>query len=245
MKKQFRVEAERNAFDFRNKNGYSASEPIHLGSLLLKKNVLTVYRKMSDNVSGISIKTGESMCFMLINSSQTLGRQHFTIGHELYHLFIQEHFKAHKCKVGLFSKQKDIEEKKADFFAASLLLPEIGIKQLVPIQESIKKNSITQETIFSIQQYYRLSINAVIFRLIDLNYIDKSYYDMLHNNKKETARRLGFDMSLFEPGNEGKIIGDYAIKAGKLFRGKKISEAYYLELLNTVQIDPFDGNEEK
>jgi hypothetical protein len=48
------------------------------------------------------------------------------------------------------------------------LLPELGIYELIPDDEKIKKNSITKQTIFKIQQYYSVSVNAVIFRLVPL-----------------------------------------------------------------------------
>lgn len=73
---------------FRTDNGLSASEPVTLKSLLLKLNILTVFRPLSDNFSGMCLKDNSGHRFMLINSNQPRGRQHFTIAHELYHLFI-------------------------------------------------------------------------------------------------------------------------------------------------------------
>ena len=73
---------------FRTDNGLSASEPVTLKSLLLKLNILTVFRPLSDNFSGMCLKDNSGHRFMLINSNQPRGRQHFTIAHELYHLFL-------------------------------------------------------------------------------------------------------------------------------------------------------------
>ena len=82
---------------FRTDNGLSASEPVTLKSLLLKLNILTVFRPLSDNFSGMCLKDNSGHRFMLINSNQPRGRQHFTIAHELYHLFIEEKPTPHKC----------------------------------------------------------------------------------------------------------------------------------------------------
>ncbi len=239
MNKGLKLEIEEKAVVFRNENGYSADAPIQLSSLLLKKNVITVFKPLSDKLSGMAIKTQENVLFMLINRNHIMGRQHFTIGHELYHLFVQENFNAQKCNTGLFEKQTDIEEIKADYFAACLLLPENGIKQLVPAEERPKKNLISDATVFKIQQYYRLSVNAVIYRLIELDFVDKTYYDKYKNEKKAIARKLGYDIGLFEPREEDKFIGNYGIVANELFKSKKISESYYLELMNAINIDPF------
>ena len=195
----------------------------------------------------MAIKAPGDLRFMLINQNHILGKQNFSIGHEFYHLFIQKEFSAQQCITALFDKQTDIEEKNADMFAAFLLLPEQGIVELIPEVERHQKNRITPETIFKIQQYYSLSINAVIYRLIELGYIDKSYYDKFAYEKKSMARKLGYDTSLYEPSNENKVIGDYGLIVNKLYEGKKIPETYYLELLNAIDIDPFapsdNGNE--
>ena len=70
---------ERQVAEFRADNGLSASEAINLKSLLLKLNVLTIFRPLSDNFSGMCLKDGSGHRFMLVNSSHSRGRQHFTI----------------------------------------------------------------------------------------------------------------------------------------------------------------------
>ena len=169
MNRSEKIEIENSAIDFRNKNGYNAGEPIHLSSLLIKLEVISIFKPLSGSFSGMAIKTPEDLRFMLINRIQTIGRQHFTIGHELYHLFIQKNFSNQRCITGYYYKQTDIEEIKADYFSACLLLPEQGIKKLIPPEETRQKNLISDVTIFKIQQYYRLSVDAVITRCKNLN----------------------------------------------------------------------------
>ena len=125
---------------FRTDNGLSASEPVTLKSLLLKLNILTVFRPLSDNFSGMCLKDNSGHRFMLINSNQPRGRQHFTIAHELYHLFIEEKPTPHKCNPGY---SKNFVEQSADMFASLLLMPESGICQLVPENE-LKTKSIAR-----------------------------------------------------------------------------------------------------
>ena len=90
---------ERQVAEFRADNGLSASEAINLKSLLLKLNVLTIFRPLSDNFSGMCLKDGSGHRFMLVNSSHSRGRQHFTIAHELYHLYIESKPTPHKCNL--------------------------------------------------------------------------------------------------------------------------------------------------
>ena len=96
---------ERQVSEFRADNGLSSSEPVSLKSLLLKLNVLTVFRPLSENFSGMCLKDKSGHRFMLINSNHPRGRQNFTIAHELYHLFIEEKPTPHKCNPG-YGKNK-------------------------------------------------------------------------------------------------------------------------------------------
>lgn len=233
-------EVDRLASNFRTENGYGVNEPIHLTSLLLRKNIITIFRPLSAKFSGMAIKANNDLKFMMVNQNHSLGKQHFTIGHELYHLFIQEAFSSQRCITALFDKQTDAAEHKADLFAACLLLPEIGITELIPISERQKRNMISAETIFKIQQYYSLSINALIYRLVELGFVDKTFFNKYSCDKKNTARKLGYDISLYESGNKFKVIGNYGLLVNHLYKNRKISEPYYLELLNAINIDPFE-----
>jgi Zn-dependent peptidase ImmA (M78 family) len=238
--KLLRREIEHEASNFRSLNGYGVSDPIQLTSLLLEKNVITLFRPLSAKLAGMAIKASDEFRFMLINQNHSIGKQNFSIGHELYHLFIQEDFHGQQCITALFDQQTDINEKKADLFAACLLLPEQGVIGLIPTLERQKKNMISTETVFKIQQYYCLSINAVIYRLWEFDLVDLNFFDHFNNQKKIIARKLGYDTALFEAGNQHKVIGNYGSKVNRLYLEKKISESYYLELLNAIGVDPFE-----
>ena len=146
------LEIEKKAIFFRQQNGFSGSEPIRLKSLLLKNDVLALFKPLTGSFSGMAIKVADFR-FMMINCQQNIGKQHFTIGHELYHLFIQENFKSQKCNTGIFDN-KDPEEYRADLFAAFLLLPEEGIKQMIPEEELRRGCNISLQTILKIEHFY-------------------------------------------------------------------------------------------
>lgn len=225
------------ATQFRKKYGYGETDPIQLNSFLLKNNVLTLYKSLSGNLAGMAIKAGEDNRFIMVNHNHSLGKQHFTIAHELYHLFIQENFTSQRCVTGLFEGQKDIEEWRADFFAANLLLPELGLFELIPPQE-LQTKKIAIETIFKIQQYFSVSVDAVTFRLVNLGWADRSLFDECKQlAKTRYARILGYDVALYASGNTNKVIGDYGPLAKSLFDSQKISESYYYELVSAVNID--------
>ena len=107
---------EAKANKFRRELGLGIETSIDLEKLLLTLGVLTVYKPLESDFSGMALKTNANL-FMLINSAIPLGRQNFTIGHELYHLFIQSDFNFQMCNAGKFDK-KDKEEYNADIFSS-------------------------------------------------------------------------------------------------------------------------------
>ena len=180
---------------------------------------------------------------MLINSNQERGRQHFTIAHELYHLFIEEHPTPHKCNPGCGSKNP--VEQCADMFASVLLMPEAGLCQLIPEAElKAKRTSIA--TLLRLEHYFSVSRMALLFRLQNLGLIaEQTRRELAQVGVKYSARCFGYDTSLYEAGNEGLIIGDYGEKAHSLFEQGKISEGHYIELLDKIGVCRNEENENR
>jgi Zn-dependent peptidase ImmA (M78 family) len=230
---------------FRERNGISGSEAIRLKSLLLKLNVLTLFKPLTEGFSGMSIKINDNARFILVNSNHSLGRQHFTIAHELYHLYIQEKFKIHQCQTGLFDT-KNKEEYNADYFASCLLMPEIGIHELIP-DEELNKKKISLQSVIKLEQYFSVSHSSMLVRLKMLGLLDNKTFEHFKTFKAtETAQQYGYDISLYKEGNHDFIVGDYGEKAKRLFDIEKISEGHYLELMQQIGIDitnPEHGNE--
>ena len=241
---------EKKASEFRNQNGIGANDSIRFKSLLSKLNVLTVYKSLNSSFSGMAIKIKDGndvKRFILVNSQKSRGSQHFTICHELYHLFIQEEFTSMTCNTGTFSKT-DKEELNADLFASYLLLPESGLKVLIPDNE-LGKNKILLKTILKIEQYFSCSRSALLYRLKQLNIIDSSIYDIYKDNVKRSALEFGYSIDLYESGNHNQVVGDYGSIARDLFEKEIISESNYFTLLldlgmNVEEIEKI-GNEGK
>ena len=224
---------ESQASRFRQFAGLSDSEAVNLRSLLLKLNVLTLFRPMSDSFSGMSLK-GNGQLFMLINSNQPRCRQHFTISHELFHLFIEDNPMPHRCQDG---RKKNESEQCADAFALMFLMPADGVRQMIP-EDELKQGKVSFATALKLGQYFGTSHAAVINRLSDLNLIGRNEREQLSViSVKRACREHGYDTSLYESGNEGRVIGDFGEKARKLFEADKISEGHYLELLHKIGID--------
>ena len=221
---------------FRQSIGVSDTEAVNLNSLLLKYNVLAIYRPLSERFCGMSLRSGDKR-FMLINSNNPIGRQHFTIAHELYHLFIEDNPQPHICWL---NGTKDDSEKYADYFAQIFLMPSNGVRQLIPDDELLN-GTISVATVLKIEHYFSVSHQAAVNRLSDLKFLsrDQRIY-LLSLSVQKTAREFGYNTSLYVSGNEGLVIGDFGEKAKNLFDAEKISTGHYIELMNKIGIDGFE-----
>lgn len=232
--------------------GLSANDCLSMNSLLLKLDVLTVFKELGDGFSGMAIRVGEpdtQKRFILVNSTHPVGKQHFTICHELYHLFIQENFTSRICNTGKFNRNGDIEEYHADVFASFFLLPQAGLECLIPDNE-FKKNKISLATILKIEQTFTCSRTALLYRLKTLGIIDGTGYELFNKNIMRSALTYGYSIDLYKAGNHNKVIGDYGTVARALFEKEKISESHYLSLLldlgmNTEEVERLSNGEEE
>lgn len=217
------------AAKFRSELGLGLTEPVNAKTLIRKLGVTAVYRPLSENSFGISCRAGDKR-FMLVNSNSTRGRQHFTIAHELYHLYIDENPTPHMC--GGWASG---EEKNANRFASALLMPREGVLSMVS-KEEIVAHSVSLATVLRMEQYFGVSRMTLLIRLKDLGLIGQACFDKLKAVAvKDSAQEYGYDPSLYEPGNAGLVIGDFGEKARALFEQGKISEGHYMELLNMIR----------
>ncbi len=230
---------EKNSQSFRMGAGLNNAEPIRLKSLLQKLNVITLFSPLGDQFSGMAIKTADVNTherFMLVNSNQSLGKQHFTISHELYHLYYQEDFTSQVCITGRFDKRADKNEYYADIFASFLLLPTEGLLASIP-NDQLQKKIVTLSTILYIENFFSCSRRALLYRLKKMGFIDSNKYDEFTMHVKRGALENGYGTELYEPGNHNQVIGDYGSIARSLYDLDKISESHYYSLLKDLGVD--------
>lgn len=229
MKKLTVQEADILAGKFRSQVGLSPNDPINIKTLVRKHQITAMYRPLSVDSYGISCKSNSGKMFILINCNSTRGRQHFTVAHELYHLYFDKKPTPHMCGV-----VSTIEEKNADLFASSLLLPKEGIYAMIS-NEEILSHKINLATILRIEQMFQVSRSTLLIRLKNIGIISEGQLKELQSIPViESAREYGYDSSLYRNGNKGLFIGDFGEKARILFESERISEGHYMELLNMI-----------
>lgn len=233
--KRFTVEvAEHLAIKFRNDAQLSRTEPISLYSVLLNKGILTVFRPMSSDACGLSTMSRDKKNrYILVNSSRSIGRQRFTIAHELYHLYFDENPEPHMCFENY--GKKNIKEANADMFASALLMPSEGIIACIP-DEELKNNQISLASVMRLEQVYCVSHQAMCYRLKRLKLINEArLLELLDISVARTAQSFGYSTKIYDDGDGRKeVVGDFISKAKVLLDAEKISEGHYLELNNLI-----------
>ena len=134
----------------RKKLGEDSNSPVDIISLSQGINKLTlVFYPLGNNISGMCIKGRDGICTIAINSLMTMGRQSFSLAHELYHLFYDDNMKA-ICSKKIGSG--DDTERKADVFAAYFLMPRAALAYKKEEMKPNKNDRLDLSDIVRIEQ---------------------------------------------------------------------------------------------
>lgn len=216
-------------------------DPIDIISVCLNKfnNITIVFFVANQNVSGSSIPVnGEWIIF--VNSNHSLGRQRFTIAHELYHLLFGNNEYVN-CSVNSNTK----EELEADEFASYLLMSEGA---LLNYQLECGIENWNLDSILACEQYFQISRDAMITRLGKLNKKDNFRIPKYTTKIKYNAKKRGFSENLYVPYSKDKnlVMGSYirltqkAYDDEKITKGRKdelLRDAYYYDFLNNKNME--------
>ncbi len=221
------------AYSLRKSLGEDSESPIDIFKLVQRIEKLTlVFYSLGENISGICFK-GKSSYVIAINSDMSVGRQRFSLAHELYHMYFDDSTTNSVSPIAIGSG--DEIEKKADQFASYFLIPSSSLYSMI---EDIKllgnKTCLGIEDVIKIGQYYGVSHKATLYRLLSDGYLKKNQVKDMDVSVIETAAKLGYDTALYRStiGNKKEIVLGYYITASeKLLDEDRISQGKYEELL--------------
>lgn len=221
------------AFNLRKRLGEDAESPIDIFNLVKKiENLTLVFYPLGINISGVYYK-GETSNVIAINSDMSIGRQRFSLAHELYHLYFDN--STINAVSPIMIGSGDDNEKKADQFASYFLIPSPSLYDIVEkIKKSKNKEHLTIEDIISIEQYYGVSHKAMLYRLLNDGYLKSEQIKNMEVNIIEIAAKLGYDITLYYPSPENKksiVFGNYIVSSEKLLKKEIISQGKYESLL--------------
>ncbi|MDR1687689.1 MAG: ImmA/IrrE family metallo-endopeptidase [Clostridiales bacterium] len=202
-----------------------------LAYTIKNKNLSIVYYPMGENLSGICIK-GINNSVIAVNSSMTMGRQRFSMAHELYHLFFDDDNLTAICAatIGVGCKK----EKQADQFASYLLMPPNALSGMIKHLKESGSGKLSIKDIVSLEQYFGVSRQAILYRLLDENEISHNEADKMRQNVIKSAINLGFEDALYRPTPKDKQYGTYGFyiqQAEKALEQGLITSGKYEELL--------------
>lgn len=170
-----------------------------------------------------------------------MGRQNFTVAHELYHLFIQDpkSFEVHSCDI---NNPQSAIERHANSFASYFLLPSSGV---IDVMQRIgcNKSSINPAHIITMCGYFGVSYHAMLIRVNKILRLHDERFDELKTIQPVAyAQSCGLKTDVFSvPRRDNIIVGDYAAKAQSLYDSGKISKGHLIELMSDIS---FDGDGE-
>lgn len=231
MKEKIQINGE--AILLRRQLGEDTTSPVDIFPLLASQPDLTVvYYPFRDTISGMCIKD-ESIRLIAINSTLSKGRQRFTAAHEMYHLFIQKAFQTIICARDL-TGPKNALEKEADQFASYFLAPYEALHSFVQKNLDRGKKTLTFEDVVKIEQYFGLSRQATITRLLSEGLLTEITANTMKTNVVQSAQKLGYTSELYLPNPKNMLYstaGNYIRLANELVQAERISTGKYEEIL--------------
>lgn len=228
-----KIKVNANAISLRKQLKEDTCSPIDIFSLVNSLDNLTiVFYPMSDRISGMCIKVKNNN-IVAINSNMTYGRQRFTMAHELCHLYFHKELNSICAKD--IENVKDEKEIEADMFASYFLAPYEALQSFIS-EEILKGDNrkITVEDVVRIEQYFGLSRQAILNRLVSDGYMKKSETYLMKSGIINSALKLGYDATLYMPSQENKkyfTMGKYIKMAEELNDKELVSTGKYEELL--------------
>ena len=224
-----KIDLSNKAYRVRKYLGADGQSPLDIFKLVQGIDDLTlVFYPLGKNISGVCYNWASSRV-IAVNSRMSLGRQRFSLAHELYHLYFDE------AKESQFSRMAigagDAIERCADQFASYLLMPPAALSESL---DAIKADRPGVEDVIRLEQYYGLSHKAMLYRLVSDGVLTAQEAAAMETGVMGFAARLGYDTSLYRPAPEKKermVLGRYLGVSEKLLDVERISQGKYEEFL--------------
>jgi Zn-dependent peptidase ImmA (M78 family)/DNA-binding XRE family transcriptional regulator len=140
---------------------------------------------------------------IVVNSEMTLGRQVFTLAHELAHAF----FHSHEVDALISMPGAPVErERFADLFAGELLVPGDALARLIDELQAWEREEIADPVVVvHLQRHFGVSYAALLVRLKQEGFLTQEQYEALGRISPSTlARQLGYPVNPAD-------LGDYEL----------------------------------
>lgn len=211
-----------------NEDGYSPIDIFAIVNGWKDIKITIVKYPMSSNISGMCTREQDDI-IICINSTTSYGRQRFTLAHELYHVLYEENMQRVICDMSM-NEEKSESEREADQFASYLLMPFDAL-----LQYEDDKQKWNLEKIIDAEQFFQVSHQAMIHRLISDNLLSKEIAEEYKSiTVSMEAAKLGYGKELYFSTDKRKqyfTTGEYIRKVEMMAEKDMISNGKREELL--------------
>lgn len=226
-----KMELSSKASSIRKRLGEDEASPVDIFTLAQGIEALTlVFYPLGKNISGACFRS-EFSSLIAINSDMSMGRQRYSLAHELYHFYFDEERTSTVCSSKIGSGSEN--EKKADQFASYFLMPPTALYEAVQKYKGAD-GALSVREVIRLEQHFGMSHQAMLIRLQEEGGLTSAEITAMQSGIIALAARLGFDVSLYKPSPEDKrmqVFGHYICQAEQLLQADKISNGKYEELL--------------
>jgi len=161
-------------------------DPVHnITQILEDQKIKVIEIAEEENLfDGMATLIDNKYAVIVINENFPIERKRFTLLHELGHLVLR-----------LSNMDSNKEEKYCNRFASEFLFPKSDVLK----EFGTKRNSVSMEELIETQKKYGISIQAIIYRLLDADIISRhqhtSFYRRINSDKelKEQINKERFD----------------------------------------------------
>ena len=158
--------------------GYEITEaPVPVERIAKAKGARIFYQSLEDNVSGFLYRD-KTQAVIGVNTHHAPARQNFTTAHELGHFLLHEQEQLHvdhefrvRLRDDVSSLGTNDDEREANFFAASLLMPKRFLEEDLETEEYF--DLLGDDFLSDLSRKYGVSTQAIVNRLKNLGYIQE------------------------------------------------------------------------
>jgi Zn-dependent peptidase ImmA (M78 family) len=152
-----------------------AEAPVPVERIAKAKGARIFYQSLENDVSGFLYRdTGQTV--IGVNTHHAPVRQNFTAAHELGHMLLHDQEKLHidhsffvRLRDDVSSLGTDDDEREANLFAASLLMPRRFLEEDLRAEQWV--NLLDDDLLSGLARKYGVSTQALVNRLKNLGYI--------------------------------------------------------------------------
>ena len=230
--------------------------PINSMAELLALQGVRVMECFFQTISGVFIYAQEVGPCVLVKRKDHKVRKNFTLAHEYGHLLLDRRMKISVDSFDYYEIDGNPIETRSNAFAADFLMPADALSQFftsIGIQKP-KGNDFNPYDICHIAHYFQLSHTAILWRLLNLNFLTRKKFDQLRDVDWRDVVKV---FNLSQEGEEGEedqlvtterlrhmVIEAYRrslISLGKLGKYLDMDLIKVKEFISKAQITPYDN----